>query len=105
MKQVSPDEITIFEEIKSFLGDDEKDDSNLIAPFPLLTKNAVESLRYRSEVIVLIHLSFMVPFVFSLRFHWSSHFFRFLSGPLRHCRPINHKFPTFNHLVLHHSNS
>ncbi|CAN6562800.1 unnamed protein product [Malus baccata var. baccata] len=46
---VSPDEITIFEEIKSFLGDDEKDDSNLIAPFPLLTKNAVESLRYRAE--------------------------------------------------------
>ncbi|XP_034219871.1 DEAD-box ATP-dependent RNA helicase 16 isoform X2 [Prunus dulcis] len=46
---VSPDEMTIFEEIKSFLGDDEKDDSNSIPPFPLLTKNAVESLRYRAE--------------------------------------------------------
>ncbi|KAH0995929.1 hypothetical protein GBA52_019793 [Prunus armeniaca] len=46
---VSPDEMAIFEEIKSFLGDDEKDDSNLIPPFPLLTKNAVESLRYRAE--------------------------------------------------------
>lgn len=42
----------IFEEIKSVLGDDENNDSNLISPFSLLSKNAVESLRYRAEVIV-----------------------------------------------------
>ncbi|KAJ9170527.1 hypothetical protein P3X46_018628 [Hevea brasiliensis] len=46
---VSTDEMAILEDIKSFLGDDESKDSNLIAPFPLLTKNAVESLRYRAE--------------------------------------------------------
>lgn len=46
---VSPDEMEIFEEIKSFVGDDENKDSNIIAPFPLLTQNAVESLRYRAE--------------------------------------------------------
>ncbi|KAK2656757.1 hypothetical protein Ddye_009809 [Dipteronia dyeriana] len=46
---VSPDEMEIFEEIKSLLGDEENKDSNVIAPFPLLTKNAVESLRYRAE--------------------------------------------------------
>ena len=50
--QVSPDEMEIFEEIKSVLGDDENNDSNLISPFSLLSKNAVESLRYRAEVIV-----------------------------------------------------
>ncbi|XP_015868189.1 DEAD-box ATP-dependent RNA helicase 16 [Ziziphus jujuba] len=48
---VSPDEMEIFEEIKSFLGNDENDASSLITPFPLLTKNAVESLRYRAEDI------------------------------------------------------
>jgi ATP-dependent RNA helicase DDX56/DBP9 len=42
----------VFEEVKSFLGDDENKDSNLITPFSLLSKNAVESLRYRAEVIV-----------------------------------------------------
>lgn len=41
----------IFEEIKSFVGDDENEDSNIIVPFPLLAQNAVESLRYRAEVI------------------------------------------------------
>eukprot|EP00257_Ricinus_communis_P022093 XP_015581730.1 DEAD-box ATP-dependent RNA helicase 16 [Ricinus communis] len=46
---VSPDEMEILEDVKSFLGDDENKDSNIIAPFPLLTKNAVESLRYRAE--------------------------------------------------------
>lgn len=46
---VSPDEMEILEEIKSILGDDENKESNFIAPFPLLTKNAVESLRYRAE--------------------------------------------------------
>jgi ATP-dependent RNA helicase DDX56/DBP9 len=50
--QVSPDEMDIFEEIKSFLGDDENKDSKLIAPFSLLSKNAMESLRYRAKVIV-----------------------------------------------------
>ncbi|XP_038991280.1 DEAD-box ATP-dependent RNA helicase 16-like [Hibiscus syriacus] len=44
---VSPDEMEIFEEIKSFLGED--NDSNIIMPFSLLTKDAVESLRYRAE--------------------------------------------------------
>lgn len=46
---VSPDEMKIFEEIKSFIGDDENKDSNIISPFPLLAQNAVESLRYRAE--------------------------------------------------------
>lgn len=46
---VSPDEMRVFEEIKSFLGDDEKNDSNKLVPFTSLTKNAVESLRYRAE--------------------------------------------------------
>ncbi|KAK1275228.1 DEAD-box ATP-dependent RNA helicase 16 [Acorus gramineus] len=45
---VSPDETEVFEAIKSMLGDDEKS-PKFIAPFPLLTKNAVESLRYRAE--------------------------------------------------------
>ncbi|KAJ4962324.1 hypothetical protein NE237_022263 [Protea cynaroides] len=49
---VSPNEMEIFEEIKSMLGDNENEDSSsFIAPFPLLTKNAVESLRYRAEDI------------------------------------------------------
>ncbi|XP_062144093.1 DEAD-box ATP-dependent RNA helicase 16 [Alnus glutinosa] len=46
---VSSDEMEVFEEVKSFLGDDENKDSNLITPFSLLSKNAVESLRYRAE--------------------------------------------------------
>ncbi|RZC66258.1 hypothetical protein C5167_009952 [Papaver somniferum] len=49
---VSEDEMEVFEEIKATLGeeeDDSKGSSNFIAPFPLLTKNAVESLRYRAE--------------------------------------------------------
>ncbi|CAK9184119.1 unnamed protein product [Ilex paraguariensis] len=48
---VSPEEMEIFEEIKSILGENESKDSNFIAPFPLLSKNAVESLRYRAEEI------------------------------------------------------
>lgn len=43
----------IFEEIKAFLGDDENKDSDIIAPFSLLSKNAVESLRYRAEVMAI----------------------------------------------------
>ncbi|KAF9604098.1 hypothetical protein IFM89_002773 [Coptis chinensis] len=46
---VSSDEMEIFEEIKSSLDGDENSSSNFIAPFPLLSKNAVESLRYRAE--------------------------------------------------------
>ncbi|XP_059437688.1 DEAD-box ATP-dependent RNA helicase 16 isoform X1 [Corylus avellana] len=46
---VSSDEMEVFEEIKYFLGEDENKDSNLISPFSLLSKNAVESLRYRAE--------------------------------------------------------
>ena len=37
-----------FGEIQSFLRAD--GDTDIIVPFPLLTKNAVESLRYRAEV-------------------------------------------------------
>ncbi|KGN48639.1 DEAD-box ATP-dependent RNA helicase 16 [Cucumis sativus] len=44
---VSPDEMDNFEEIQSFLRAD--GDTDIIVPFPLLTKNAVESLRYRAE--------------------------------------------------------
>ncbi|KAK6151125.1 hypothetical protein DH2020_016057 [Rehmannia glutinosa] len=46
---VSPEEMEIFEEIKSVVGENESEDSKFIAPFPLLSKNAVESLRYRAE--------------------------------------------------------
>ncbi|XXG48879.1 hypothetical protein AAC387_Pa02g3206 [Persea americana] len=47
---VSPDEMEVLEEVKSMLGDEENQESSkFIAPFPLLTKNAVESLRYRAE--------------------------------------------------------
>ncbi|CAG7898181.1 unnamed protein product [Brassica rapa] len=46
---VSPDEMEGFEEIKSFLAGEEDKDSDVITPFPLLTENAVESLRYRAE--------------------------------------------------------
>ncbi|KAJ0097174.1 hypothetical protein Patl1_28468 [Pistacia atlantica] len=49
MLRVSPDEMEVFEEIKSFVGYEDNKESNIIAPFPLLTKNAVESLRYRAE--------------------------------------------------------
>ncbi|XP_050895504.1 DEAD-box ATP-dependent RNA helicase 16-like [Lathyrus oleraceus] len=47
---VSSDEMDTFEEVRSFVGDDENNvGSPPIAEFPLLTKNAVESLRYRAE--------------------------------------------------------
>ncbi|BAT95067.1 hypothetical protein LR48_Vigan02g167500 [Vigna angularis] len=46
---VSPDEMDTLEEIRSFVGDDENKGTSSIAEFPLLTKNAVESLRYRAE--------------------------------------------------------
>uniref|UniRef100_A0A803RAN7 RNA helicase n=1 Tax=Cannabis sativa TaxID=3483 RepID=A0A803RAN7_CANSA len=46
---VCPEDMEVFEEIKSFLGDEGDKEENLIVPFPLLTENAVESLRYRAE--------------------------------------------------------
>ncbi|KAE8714590.1 DEAD-box ATP-dependent RNA helicase 16 [Hibiscus syriacus] len=46
---VSPDEIEVFEEIKSFLGEEEDNGTNIIMPYSLLTKDAAESLRYRVE--------------------------------------------------------
>ncbi|XP_024018967.1 DEAD-box ATP-dependent RNA helicase 16 isoform X1 [Morus notabilis] len=48
---VSLEEMEILDEINFFLGNDGNKDENVIAPFPLLTKNAVESLRYRAEDI------------------------------------------------------
>ncbi|KAM7251834.1 hypothetical protein ACFE04_023717 [Oxalis oulophora] len=46
---VSPDEMEILDGIKSFLGEDENEDSNVISQFPILTPDAVDSLRYRAE--------------------------------------------------------
>ncbi|XP_062212275.1 DEAD-box ATP-dependent RNA helicase 16 [Phragmites australis] len=46
---VSPEENSTFEEIVHLLQDVEKKDTNCISPFPLLTKDAVESLRYRAQ--------------------------------------------------------
>ncbi|XP_074581377.1 DEAD-box ATP-dependent RNA helicase 16 [Curcuma longa] len=51
---VSPGEDAILEEIKSVMGDDNQQQSDSIIPFPLLTKNAVESLRYRAEDVAKI---------------------------------------------------
>lgn len=57
---VSPDEMEAFDELKSTLADKESGDANFIAPFPLLTKNAVESLRYRAEDVFRSVTSFAV---------------------------------------------
>ncbi|KAL6637765.1 hypothetical protein ACP70R_025337 [Stipagrostis hirtigluma subsp. patula] len=46
---VSPEENDTFEEIQNTLQDVEKKDTTCISPFPLLTKTAVESLRYRAQ--------------------------------------------------------
>ncbi|KAM0915591.1 hypothetical protein ACQ4PT_010754 [Festuca glaucescens] len=46
---VSPEEDDVFEEIENMLQDVEKKDTKCILPFPLLTTNAVESLRYRAQ--------------------------------------------------------
>uniref|UniRef100_A0A0D9ZCL3 RNA helicase n=1 Tax=Oryza glumipatula TaxID=40148 RepID=A0A0D9ZCL3_9ORYZ len=46
---VSPKENGIFEDIENMLKDVENRDTSCISPFPLLTKNAVESLRYRAQ--------------------------------------------------------
>ncbi|KAF7151452.1 hypothetical protein RHSIM_Rhsim02G0087100 [Rhododendron simsii] len=50
VEHFSAEEMEIFEGIKSTFGENENKDSHFIAPFPLLTKNAVQSLRYRAEV-------------------------------------------------------
>lgn len=50
LPQVSPDEMEGFEEIEAFLSGEEDKDTDIITPFPSLTENAVESLRYRAEV-------------------------------------------------------
>lgn len=55
--------MNVLEEIKSFLGDDEKNDTNKLVPFTLLTKNAVESLRYRAEVIFLVLCGYFFDFL------------------------------------------
>ncbi|KAH0464620.1 hypothetical protein IEQ34_007406 [Dendrobium chrysotoxum] len=50
---VSPEENKIIEKVKLTLGDSgDMDISSHITPFPLLTTNAVESLRYRAEDVV-----------------------------------------------------
>ncbi|RLN39668.1 DEAD-box ATP-dependent RNA helicase 16 [Panicum miliaceum] len=46
---VSEEESTIFEEIEHMLQDIENKDTDCISPFPLLTKDAVDSLRYRAQ--------------------------------------------------------
>ncbi|PWZ21165.1 DEAD-box ATP-dependent RNA helicase 16 [Zea mays] len=46
---VSPKEDSTFKEIEHMLQDVEKKDMDCISPFPLLTKDAVESLRYRAQ--------------------------------------------------------
>lgn len=46
---ISPDEMKVLGDIRSILGENDSDESNFIAPFPLLSKNAVEALRYRAE--------------------------------------------------------
>ncbi|TKV91583.1 hypothetical protein SEVIR_9G106200v4 [Setaria viridis] len=46
---VSAEENSIFEEIEHMLRDVEKKDTDCISPFPLLMKDAVESLRYRAQ--------------------------------------------------------
>jgi ATP-dependent RNA helicase DDX56/DBP9 len=43
-------ESSIFEEIEHMLQDIENKDTDCISPFPLLTKDAVDSLRYRAQV-------------------------------------------------------
>ncbi|KAM0841514.1 hypothetical protein ACQ4PT_058948 [Festuca glaucescens] len=46
---VSREEDDVCEEIENMLQDVEKKDTKCILPFPLLTPNAVESLRYRAQ--------------------------------------------------------
>ncbi|CAN6297931.1 unnamed protein product [Urochloa humidicola] len=46
---VSEEENSTFEEIEHMLQEIEKKDTDCISPFPLLTKDAVESLRYRAQ--------------------------------------------------------
>lgn len=57
---VSSDDMESFEELKSTLSEKESGEANFIAPFPLLTSNAVESLRYRAEDVLRSVTSFSV---------------------------------------------
>ena len=50
MLQVSEEESSIFEDIEHMLQEVENKDTECISPFPLLTKDAVNSLRYRAQV-------------------------------------------------------
>ncbi|WVY96459.1 hypothetical protein V8G54_028610 [Vigna mungo] len=65
---VSPDEMATLEEIRSFVGDDENKGTSSIAVFPLLTKNAVESLRHAlvSDLLVLWVTAKMYPYMLKL---------------------------------------
>ncbi|CAO2828147.1 unnamed protein product [Amaranthus hypochondriacus] len=57
---VSSDEMEAFEELKSTLAEKDSGETNFIVPFPLLTKSAVESLRYRAEDVLRSVTSFAV---------------------------------------------
>ncbi|XP_057542510.1 DEAD-box ATP-dependent RNA helicase 16 isoform X2 [Amaranthus tricolor] len=57
---VSSDEMEAFEELKSTLAEKESGQTNFVVPFPLLSKNAVESLRYRAEDVLRSVTSFAV---------------------------------------------
>jgi ATP-dependent RNA helicase DDX56/DBP9 len=68
---VSPKENGIFEDIENMLKDVENRDTSCISPFPLLTKNAVESLRYRAQVWSILQwiiYSFVLKYVFNWYF-------------------------------------
>lgn len=97
----------IFEEVKSTLGENENKDSNFIAPFPLLTKNAVESLRYRAEVsISLFHslwLGQLVRVCVFLPFFFFSRGVCVCKAPFVLTKNVFLKniFPTFRCLVAH----
>jgi len=47
---VSEEESSIFEDIEHMFQEVENKDTECISPFPLLTKDAVNSLRYRAQV-------------------------------------------------------
>ncbi|KAG2535543.1 hypothetical protein PVAP13_9NG121600 [Panicum virgatum] len=49
---VSEEESSIFEDIEHMLQEVENKDIDCISPFPLLTKDAVDSLRYRAQIEV-----------------------------------------------------
>jgi hypothetical protein len=61
--QVSPEENHTFKEIESMLRDVEKNDTSCISPFPLLTTNAVESLRYRAPVCSTSIVNYIIIYI------------------------------------------